>query len=122
VVGVVHQPRRVDARSTGERGQHLGVHRGPPYRRQRLLHGPAQQLVPERDAASGIGQHATREALLDGRGARTEQRRLGVRRHDRHQSRHVARGRRQGGQPGQHEVAHRRRDALVRRGQHLGHE
>ena len=122
VVGVVHQPGRVDPGPGRQRGQHLGVQRGPAHRRQRLLHRPAQQLVPEGQAV-GWSRPARR-----GRGTRRP-RRPGRRRaappppgtappRPGRRPRRAAAGHR--AQPGQHQVAHGRRDTLGRAGQHLG--
>ena len=84
--GVVQDARQVRRRPGEQRGGDPGVAVEPDGDRQRLHHGPAGQLVAERDGAGTDLQHTDALGLGDGaeiRAERAQQRLLDLRGDDR---------------------------------------
>ncbi len=97
--GVVQDARQVGRRPGEQRGGDPGVAVEPDGDRQRLHHGPAGQLVAERDGAGADLQHTDALGLGDGaeiRAERAQQRLLDLRGDDRQLLDDLPRG---GGQP-----------------------
>ena len=104
---VVQDAREVGRRPGEQRGGDPGVAFEPDGDRQRLHHGPARQLVAERDSAGADLQHPEALGLGDGGeiGAeRAQQRLLDLRGNDRELLDDLPRGRRQPVRAGQHGV------------------